>query len=440
MGFAATVRRLLRHRDFRRLFCVRALTQTADGTLQVGMASHVLFNPASQPTAWSIAAMFAVTLLPFSVVGPFTSGLLDRWSRRDVALAVDATRVVLSLAIAVLVGFAGGGGWQPVVLFGCLMVALALNRFTLAGLAAGMQHTIDDDEFLAASAVMPMVGPVGVLVGGGLAATVRLASPWSADRADAAVFCLAAAMWTASVLTCRGLARWSLGPLVPAPSTSAREVLAGLAALARHLARRRPAAIALGTITGARVLYGFTMVMAMLLFRNHFRTPDQVTGAMADIGLWTAASGVGLACSVLLAPPLAHRLGMRRTIVALLLASAVTQLGPGQVLSRWPLVAASLLLGWFAQALKICVDTVVQAHVDDRWKGRVFVAYDGLFNAAVVAGAVLAAAVLPHDGASRPALVGLGVAYVVLAAGSWLAGRAAGSEAFDRGTDLRVRH
>ena len=98
MGFISSLRRLLRHHDFRRLFTIRALTQTADGTLQIGMASHVLFNPASQPTAWSIAAMFAVTLMPFSIVGPFVSGLLDRWSRRNVAVVVDLTRTVLALA------------------------------------------------------------------------------------------------------------------------------------------------------------------------------------------------------------------------------------------------------------------------------------------------------------------------------------------------------
>ena len=437
MGFISSLRRLLRHHDFRRLFTIRALTQTADGTLQIGMASHVLFNPASQPTAWSIAAMFAVTLMPFSIVGPFVSGLLDRWSRRNVAVVVDLTRTVLALAIAAMVAFGTGQTWLTTALFLCLMVALALNRFTLAGLAAGMQHTIDDDEFLTASALMPMIGPLGVLVGGGLAAGIRLASPWSADVADAVIFCCAAAMWALSASVGLRMSRGSLGPLVPARTATAREVLDGLAGAGRHLVERRPALVGLATITTQRVLYGFTLVTAMLLFRKHFHGPTEVESAMADIGLWMGASGVGFAMSVLLVPPLARRLGMRRTIIVLLVASAVVQLGPGQVLSRWPLVGASFLLGWFAQSLKICIDTVVQAHVDDEWKGRVFVIYDGLFNAAIVLAAVIAAVVLPEDAASLLALTVLGVAYLMLAACFWAATRASHAE-FIRGTDLTM--
>ena len=436
MNLARTLQRLLRHSRFRKLLAIRALTQTADGTLQIGMASHILFNPAQQPDAASIAAMFAITLLPFSIVGPFVSGLLDRWSRRDVAVVVDATRCVLALVIATLVAGAAEGPLLSGLLFGCLMVALALNRFTLAGLAAGLQHTIDDDEFLAASAVMPMIGPVGVLLGGGLAAGIRLASPWSANLADAVIFCCAAVMWACSCLVATRLGRRDLGPKVPAPRTRAAQTLQAIGDAGRHLARRRPALLGLATITVQRVCYGLTMVTALLVFRRHLNAAGEVDAAMADIGLWVGASGVGFALSVLLVPPLARRLGMRATLVVLLVASGVVQLGPGNVLERWSLVLASFLLGWFAQSVKICVDTVVQAHVDEQLKGRVFVIYDGIFNAAIVLAAVLAVVVLPPDGASHAVLTGIGLTYLLAAAGFWLASRPIGSSAFNRGTQL----
>ncbi|GAA1397756.1 MFS transporter [Luteococcus peritonei] len=439
MNFARQLQHLLRHPRFRKLFTIRALTQTADGTLQVGMASHILFNPAQQPDAASIAAMFAITLMPFSIVGPFVSGLLDRWSRRTVAVVVDATRCLLALVIAGLVAGAASGPLLSGLLFGCLMVALALNRFVLAGLAAGLQHTIDDDEFLTASAVMPMIGPLGVLLGGGLAAGIRLASPWSANLADAVIFCCAAAMWACSCLVATRLGSRDLGPLVPAPRTRASETLQAIADAGRHLAGRRPALLGLATITVQRVCYGLTMVTALLVFRRHLHAPDDVTGAMADIGLWMGASGVGFALSVLLVPPLARRLGMRATMVALLLASAVVQLGPGSVLNRWSLVVASFLVGWFAQSVKICVDTVVQAHVDEDVKGRVFVIYDGIFNAAIVLAAVLGMVLLPEDGASHLVLAGIGVSYALTAALFWLASRPMGSATFNRGTDLDAR-
>lgn len=436
MAVASNLRRLLRHKDFQRLFTIRAFTQSADGTLQVGMASHILFNPAQEPNAWSITAMLAITLLPFSLVGPFVSGLLDRWSRRTVALVVDLVRAALALVVAGLVLTDSTAAGVQAGLFAALMVALALNRFMLAGLAAGMQHTIDDDEFLTASALMPMIGPIGVLVGGGLAAAIRLLAPWSASRADALIFCCATAMWLVSAWAAGRLAPRALGPLEPAARTHVADVLHGLADAGRHLSHRRPALLGLVTITCQRALYGLTLVLAILLFRNHFHDATQVKAAMADIGLWTGASGVGFACSVALVPPIAHRIGMRATTAVMLVASAVVQLGPGQVLSRWPLVGASFLLGLFAQSLKVCVDTVVQAHCDDEWRGRIFVIYDGLFNAAVVVGAVLGALLLPADGLSRPVLVGLGVAYALLATAFWLASAPVGSPAFNRGTEL----
>lgn len=437
MSAIVNLRRLSRHRDFRRLFTIRAFTQSADGTLQIGMASHVLFNPAQEPDAWSIAAMFAITLLPFSIIGPFVSPLLDRWCRRTVAVVVDATRVLLALGVAGLVLVPHPGGAVQTALFACLMVALALNRFMLAGLAAGLQHTIDDDEFLTASALMPMIGPIGVLVGGGIAAAIRLLAPWDAALADAVIFCCAAVMWAISGLEAARLGRWSLGPLEPAPRARLVDTWHTITAAARHLAHRRPALLGIGVITLQRVLYGLTMVTVILLFRNHFH-PGNVKAAMADVGLWMGVSGVGFALSVALVPPLAHRMGMRATIVAMLASSAVVQLGPGQVFSRWPLVVASFFIGWFAQGLKVCIDTVVQAHVDDELKGRVFVVYDVVFNAAIVVAAVVGALVLPPDGLSHLVMSAIGVGYAVLAVGFWVLGAPIGSAEFNRGTDLVV--
>ena len=63
-------------------------------------------------------------------------------------------------------------------------------------------------------------------------------------------------------------------------------------------------------------------------------------------------------------------------------------------------MVAAFLLGLTAQSVKICVDTLVQAYVDDDFKGRVFVLYDMVFNVALVAAAVIAALILPANGKS----------------------------------------
>ena len=105
--------------------------------------------------------------------------------------------------------------------------------------------------------------------------------------------------------------------------------------------------------------------------------------------------------------------------------SAFFQLLPGRSSPRLPLLVAGFLLGVTAQSIKLCVDTLVQAHVDDEFKGRVFVIYDMIFNVALVVAAMIGAAILPADGVSVPIIVALAVAYLLL--GVWFARSAAGS-------------
>jgi len=86
--FVRSLRRLWRHRYFRRLLAVRVATQSCDGLLQIALASYVLFSPERQPDAASIATVLAITLLPFSVLGPFVGVVLDR-----VPVAIGVNRV-----------------------------------------------------------------------------------------------------------------------------------------------------------------------------------------------------------------------------------------------------------------------------------------------------------------------------------------------------------
>ena len=68
---------------------------------------------------------------------------------------------------------------------------------------------------------------------------------------------------------------------------------------------------------------------------------------------------------------------------------------------------ASFFIGLTVQSFKICVDTIVQAHVDEEYKGRVFTFYDVGFNGAFVLAGLVAVAVLPPGGLSTPAFLGI---------------------------------
>ena len=105
-------------------------------------------------------------------------------------------------------------------------------------------------------------------------------------------------------------------------------------------------------------------------------------------------------------------------MIVCLVGSAVFQIFPGAIYAKGPLGVAAFLLGLTAQSIKICVDTLVQAHVEDEFKGRVFVLYDMVFNVALVAAAVVGAVILPVDGVSVPILVVLAVGYLLVAPSS----------------------
>lgn len=251
---------------------LRILSQAGDGTLQVGMASYILFSPQTQPNAWAIAGVLAITLLPFTVIGPFVSPLLDRWSRRDVALWSDVVRTALTIVLGLIIWFGLTSGAWAIVLFGALLIAMSVNRFMLAGLSAGLQHTVDEDEYLTASSLVPTVGPLGVIVGAAAGLVTRFAfdGVLTPNQTDGLVFGLAAILFLGSVWACYGFAPDALGPDEPSTgSTKVRDVATGLAQAGRHL-RTRPVAI-LGLLQMAitRLLFGLLSVAVILLSLIH---------------------------------------------------------------------------------------------------------------------------------------------------------------------------
>jgi MFS family permease len=112
-----------------------------------------------------------------------------------------------------------------------------------------------------------------------------------------------------------------------------------------------------------------------------------------------------------------ERIGQRTWILGLLVGAAVTQVFPGALYTEPALLVASFFLGLASQGIKICVDTLVQTHVDDAYRGRVFSLYDVIFNVAFVAAAAVAAAVLPVSGKSYAVLAGIAVGYLLTAVG-----------------------
>ncbi len=437
MELISGLRRLWRHPLFRRLLAVRVATQSCDGLLQIALASFVLFSPQRQPDAASIATVLAITLLPFSLLGPFVGVVLDRCSRRQILVVVDLCRSLLCLGLAALVSTGLRTPAVETAFYGLVLLAMSLNRFLLAALSASLPHTIDADEYMVANSVVPTVGPAGALIGVGVGTGLRLLLGRSMPdySANAVLFTTAAAGFVVSVLLALRIPRDRLGPDVEVPARG-RDVVAGLAEALRHLRDRPAAGVGLATIGAHRVVYGIVTVSMILVYRNYFHTLDEVDAAIADLGLLVVVTGAGFVLAAAVTPIGTARMGVRRWLVLSLAASGVLQVLPGAIYANVPLLVAAFLLGVTAQNVKICVDTLVQAHVDDELKGRVFVLYDMVFNLALVIAAVVGALILPPDGRSVLVLVLLGACYLLIAVVFAAATR---GMALDRGTESLQR-
>jgi MFS family permease len=411
---------LLRGRGFRRLFVVRVASQFSDGVFQVALASYVLFSPERQASPEAIAASFAVVLLPFSVLGPFTGVLIDRWSRRQILMWSNLIRTGVMLVLAGMVAAESAGA----AFFVVVLTALSVNRFLLAALSAALPHVVDEERLVMANSVTPTSGTFAFLLGLAGGGVVRqVADAAYPGYGDVAVLLSAAVLYTAAALSTLLIARGRLGPdfdpALPTVREHARHVLVGLVDGFAHLRARREAADGLLAIGSHRFFYGISTVATILLYRSYFNAPDHPEAGFEGLSIAVGVSGAGFVAAALVTPLATARLSLQHWVTALLVLAAAVQVMPGAFYTEPTLLIAAFALGLTSQGIKISVDTLVQEWVDDAFRGRVFSFYDVIFNVAFVAAAVVGALILPQDGKSYPALALIAVGYAATAWVYW---------------------
>jgi MFS family permease len=408
--YVADLRTLLRGRDFRRLFGTRLTSQLADGWFQVALAGLFFFSPERATTAHGVAGAFAVLLLPYSLLGPFVGVLLDRWRRRQVLVRSNVLRAVMVVGVAAIIA----AELRDLVLAIAVLATLAVNRFYLAALSAGLPHVVEREDLVMANAVTPTSGTLAFVsgLGTGYVARTLLGS-------DTRVLLLAAVGYLASAAVAARMHPDRLGPLeglAPVPlRVAAAAVLRGLVEGARHVWAQHPARDALGAITASRFAYGLSAIAVVLLMRNFFNDSARPDDGLADLALVFLTSGLGFFAAALITPAATRWWGIRGWVIACLGGAAVVNATLVPWLLRGWIIAASFFVGVAAQGIKICVDTVVQESIEDGYRGRVFAFYDVLFNVAFVAAAAIAALVVPSDGSARWLYGAIGAVYAVAA-------------------------
>jgi MFS family permease len=397
MGTIARARDALQSADFRRLFAIRLVSQSADGLFQAAVIASVVFSPEEQSTTVGFAIATLVILLPFSVVGPFTGVFIDRWSRRRILVVAPLLRT----ALVWLAMFNPETAALPFYL-GVLWV-LSVNRFYLATAVAVIPRVVPTEDLLIANSISIVGGTVALLAG-------VFAGGWVVDLlgegaiGKGVAIALAGAEWVvASVIATR-----ISTPLRPhvlpeaAVPDELRRVMREFRDGIGRLARTPRALGPITSITLDQMGQGLVLVLSLIVFRDRF---EQGVASFSNL---VGAGGVGVLIGIVTVGKLEERFTKERIVAIAFLLGGVSLLAVSTSINEWSVLLASAAVGVTFAWKKIPVDTLVQEALPDGYRGRVFAVYDVAYNASRVVAAFLAIPLLPALGeAWTVAIVGI---------------------------------
>ena len=407
------LRGLLGLRGLRTLIGVRAFSSFGDGAFQGALASLVLFDPSSQSSPGMIATAVTVLLLPYSIIGPFAGALLDRWSRRQVILWANVLRSVVIGVLALLLAV----GIPTSVLFVIALIVTGAGRFVGSGLSAALPHAVAQDSLVGANALTTTVGSVATAVGGGYALGLKgLLGPGHA--AAAVVTSTVILFYVTAALLVLHFSAQALGPdetdEAPQPLLA---VLQGFAAGFRHVLQRPTVAVNIAMVVLVRFCFGMATLVVLLLFRHHFTATHGIfKGGTAGITEVLGLAALGVFLGAVVTAPMVAWLGRTRYAAGLLSVAALVVVASGLQFTQLSTMIATFVIAFAYQSSKICADTVVQSDSGDAHIGRVFALYDTASNILYVGGFVLGVALVPDDGRSSPAVILIGVVFVLTSA------------------------
>lgn len=408
-------RRFLGIPEYRRLLATRLASQWGDGLFQAGLAGAVLFNPERQADPLAIAAGFAVLLLPYSLVGPFTGALLDRWDRKKVIVVANVARATFVLLTAAAVG----AGLSGLPLYVSALVVMGIGRFVGSGLSASLPHVVPEDHLVEANALATTAGAIMAVIGAACAIGFRTilgagdgGSGWTTSIAVVGLLLGAfiASRFKAGVL----------GPdEVDEPHNAFKAVARGLLDGGKATLHTPSVTAGLAALLAHRAGFAISLMVTLLLMRYSLEDVGILKAGIGGLGEIAVAGGAGILLAGLLTDRIVDRFGTTRTICGALILTAAAQVGLGLPMTLPTILMAGFVVIFAGQVVKLCVDTAVQHDVGDEVRGRVFALYDTLFNVTQVTAVTITATVVPLNGRSPGLMLTAAVLYL-LGVGAYL--------------------
>jgi MFS family permease len=359
------------NRNFHRLITATGLSNLADGIFQIALPL-VALEITRDPGAF--AAVTLVGRLPWLLVALPAGALADRLDRRRTMVRVDAGRMLVIAALAVVVAAGREELWMLYV------VAFALGTVeTLHDTAAQsiVPNVVEPDllsransrQYAVELTANQFVGPPL----GGLLAAVALAGALSASAVGYGLAAIALTLLT--------------GRFRPTRSSARTRMRTDIAEGVRYLAHHRLLRI-LAVCVG---LSNLASIATFAVFPLYAVEPGPMGLTRAGFGLLFTTLAAGSLVGTFLVEPLERRLGRRRTLLIAMGAGPLLSLVPALTTSV-PLVATgffvggALIIGW-----NVITVSLRQRIVPDHLLGRVNAGYRLVAWGTMPIGAAMAA-------------------------------------------------
>lgn len=402
----ARVRELLRERDLRELLGGQFLAQAADGFANATFANVLVLEPLSADTPQQILSLFALTLLPYSVIAPFLGVFVDRWPRRTLMVATNVIRgaVLGSLPF-----------WHQALpgdtaLYATILLLLSFGRLFLTTKSALLPVLLHEHHLLPGNAISSGGGMIAALIGGAIGLFESGAFGQTTAFIAAGLIYLIAA-WVLALLS---------RPFSHA-HRHARNVGAAIADIAldlwdgiRTIWTTVRARLALIGIFVVRTIGMFVFIAGVLVIKDAYPERSQEFGRLSISALALGAAGAGAFIGAISAPLVGRRLAKGGLILLGFVVSGLGIVALGGVQHVVALLALMLVGGYGGFITKVAVDAQIQEALPDELRGRAFALYDILFNLASVVAA--AAMVATQAFSLRLALFVTGIATLAAAA------------------------
>ena len=175
--------RVLINRNFALLWSGQTISQLGDSIFAITLVLWIATQIArTQPWApLAVSGVLLATIAPEFLVSPIAGVLADRWNRRRIMLAMDATRTVLIALLVLATGrislpFLPGGqlplAGQFAAIYGIVFFASVCSQFFTPALFAFIATTVQEPERARASGLRQASASMAGLVGPALAAAL----------------------------------------------------------------------------------------------------------------------------------------------------------------------------------------------------------------------------------------------------------------------------